>query len=250
MKRVYSDRSEFMGDKDFYNMPVDKLISKSYAKERFSNFTLGETIPSDGIKPGNADKESPQTTHLSVADSKGNMVSLTTTLNDVFGSKVVVDGAGFLLNNEMDDFSVKPGVPNIYGLVGNEANAIAPGKRMLSSMTPAIILKDNKPFLVIGSPGGGKIITAVLQSVINIIDFEMSAEDAVDAPRFHHQWLPDLLQLENSYASNMQIRELKEIGYSIKIISDFARVEAIKYNPDGTLSGHSDRRGSGKALGF
>jgi gamma-glutamyltranspeptidase/glutathione hydrolase len=163
---------------------------------------------------------------------------------------VVVDGAGFLLNNEMDDFSVKPGVPNIYGLVGNEANAIEPGKRMLSSMTPTIILKEGKPFLVIGSPGGGKIITAVLQSIINVIDFDMTVDDAVDAPRLHHQWLPDVLQLENSYASNIQIRELKEIGYTIKIISDFARVEAIKYNPDGTLTGHSDRRGSGKALGF
>ena len=250
MKRVYSDRSEYMGDKDFYNMPVDKLISKSYAKERFSNFILGEMIPSSEIKPGNLNKESPQTTHLSVADSKGNMVSLTTTLNDVFGSKVVVEGAGFILNNEMDDFSVKPGVPNIYGLVGNEANAIAPGKRMLSSMTPTLILKENKPFLVIGSPGGGKIITAVLQSIINIIDFGMSVEDAVNAPRFHHQWLPDILQLENSYVSNIQIRELKEIGYSTKIIPDFARVEAILYNPDGTLTGHSDRRGSGKAVGF
>lgn len=250
MKRVYSDRSEFMGDKDYYNMPVERLISKAYAKERFVNFKQGEIIPSSEIKSGNADKESPQTTHLSVADSKGNMVSLTTTLNDVFGSKVVVDGAGFLLNNEMDDFSVKPGVPNIYGLVGNEANAIQPGKRMLSSMTPTIVLKDNKPFLVIGSPGGGKIITAVLQSIINVIDFDMSVADAVDSPRLHHQWLPDVLQLENSYASNMGIKELKEIGYDVKIISDFARVEAIKYNPDGTLTGHSDRRGSGKALGF
>jgi gamma-glutamyltranspeptidase/glutathione hydrolase len=178
------------------------------------------------------------------------MVSLTTTLNDVFGSKVVVDGAGFLLNNEMDDFSVKPGVPNIYGLVGNEANAIAPGKRMLSSMTPTIVLKEGKPFLVIGSPGGGKIITAVLQSIINIIDFDMSVENAVDATRFHHQWLPDVLQLENGYASKIEIRELNEMGYEVKIISDFARVEAIMYNPDGSLSGHSDRRGSGKALGF
>lgn len=250
MKRVYSDRGEFMADKDFYDVPIDVLISKQYALNRFENFKQGETIPSSEIKHGNPYNESPQTTHLSVADSKGNMVSLTTTLNDVFGSKVVVDGAGFLLNNEMDDFSVKPGVPNIYGLVGNEANAIQPGKRMLSSMTPTIILKDNKPFLVVGSPGGGKIITAVLQTIINIIDFNMSVYDAVDEPRLHHQWLPDLLQIENSYASNMQIRELKEIGYDVKIISDFARVEAIVLNPDGTLEGHSDRRGSGKALGF
>ncbi len=250
MKRVYADRSEYMGDLDFYKVPVDVLISKSYAKTRFEDFKFGEVTSSEKIKPGNISKESPQTTHLSVADSKGNMVSLTTTLNDTYGNKVVVDGAGFLLNNEMDDFSVKPGVPNIFGLVGNEANAIEPGKRMLSSMTPTLILKDSKPFMVVGSPGGGKIITSVLQTILNVIEFGMDIQDAVDAPRFHHQWLPDLLQVEKTLLSRNKMKKLSELGYDLKTVSDFGRVEAIVFNQDGTLSGHSDKRGSGKALGY
>ncbi len=250
MKLVYADRSEYMGDMDFYEVPVDVLISKSYAKTRISDFKFGEVIPSDKIKPGYINSESPQTTHLSVADSKGNMVSLTTTLNDTYGSKVVVEGAGFLLNNEMDDFSVKPGVPNIFGLVGNEANAIEPGKRMLSSMTPVLLLKDSKPFMVVGSPGGGKIITSVLQTILNVIDFNLNIRDAVDSPRFHHQWLPDLLQVEKALLSRNKIKKLSELGYGIKIVSDFGRVEAIVFNQDGTLSGHSDIRGNGMAVGY
>ncbi|MFA5012207.1 MAG: gamma-glutamyltransferase [Ignavibacteria bacterium] len=250
MKLVYADRSEYMGDMDFYEVPVDVLISKSYAKTRFADFKFGEVIPSDIIKPGNINKESTQTTHLTVADSKGNMVSLTTTLNDTYGSKVVVDGAGFLLNNEMDDFSVKPGVPNIFGLVGNEANAIEPGKRMLSSMTPTVLLKDSKPFMTVGSPGGGKIITSVLQTLLNVIEFDLNISEAVDSPRFHHQWLPDLLQIEKTLLSRNKIKKLSELGYDLKIVSDFGRVEAIVFNRDGTLSGHSDKRGSGKAVGY
>lgn len=250
MKQVYADRSEYMGDLDFYKVPIDVLISKSYAKTRFEDFKFGEVISSDKIKPGNISKESPQTTHLSVADSKGNMVSLTTTLNDTYGNKVVVDGAGFLLNNEMDDFSVKPGVPNIFGLIGNEANAIEPGKRMLSSMTPTLLLKDSKPYMVVGSPGGGKIITSVLQTILNVIEFEMTIQEAVDAPRFHHQWLPDLLQVEKTLLSRNSIKKLSELGYDVKTVSDFGRVEAIVFNQDGTLSGHSDKRGSGKAVGY
>ncbi len=250
MKLAYADRSEYMGDADFYKVPVDKLISKSYAHERFSGFEQGKVIPSGNIKPGIINRESPQTTHLSVADSKGNMVSLTTTLNDSFGNCVVVKGAGFLLNNEMDDFSVKPGVPNIFGLVGNEANSITPGKRMLSSMTPCIILKNSKPFMVIGSPGGGKIITSVLQSFLNVVDFGLNIEDAVDSPRFHHQWLPDLLQYEKSLLSRNKIKKLSGMGYETKSVSEFGRVEVIIYNQDGTLSGHSDSRGSGKAVGY
>ncbi|MFA7361670.1 MAG: gamma-glutamyltransferase, partial [Candidatus Kapaibacterium sp.] len=176
--------------------------------------------------------------------------SLTTTLNDTYGNKVVVDGAGFLLNNEMDDFSVKPGVPNIFGLVGNEANAIEPGKRMLSSMTPTLLLKDSRPYMVVGSPGGGKIITSVLQTILNIIEFDMDVQEAVDAPRFHHQWLPDLLQVEKTLLSGNSIKKLYELGYDLKIVSDFGRVEAIVFNQDGTLSGHSDKRGSGKVVGY
>jgi len=250
MKRVYADRSEFMGDIDFYKVPIEELISKTYAKNRFENFQFGKVIASDNIEPGKIKKESTQTTHISAADSKGNMVSLTTTLNDSYGNKVVVDGAGFLLNNEMDDFSVKPGVPNIFGLVGNEANAIEPGKRMLSSMTPTIILKDSKPFMVVGSPGGGKIITSVLQTLLNVIEFDMDLQEAVDAPRFHHQWLPDLLQAEKNLLSRNMIKKLSDIGYELKFVSDFGRVEAVMFNSDGTLSGHSDKRGSGKAIGF
>ena len=250
MKCVYADRSEYMGDADFYNVPADILISKSYALERFSDFVPGIVKSSSDISPGKIIKESLQTTHLSVADSKGNMVSLTTTLNDSFGNSVVVGGAGFLLNNEMDDFSVKPGVPNIFGLIGNKANAIEPGKRMLSSMTPTIVLRNSRPFMVIGSPGGGKIITSVLQSFLNVVEFGLSINDAVDSPRFHHQWLPDLLQAERNLLSRSSIKKLSEMGYDIKSVSDFGRVEAVIYNDDGTLSGHSDARGSGKALGF
>lgn len=250
MKYVYADRSEYMGDMDFYKVPVEELISKSYAKARFEDFTFGKVNSSSNIKHGDIFKENTQTTHLSVADSKGNMVSLTTTLNDTYGNKVVVDGAGFLLNNEMDDFSVKPGVPNIFGLIGNEANAIEPGKRMLSSMTPTIILKDSKPFMVVGSPGGGKIITSVLQTVLNVIEFGMDIQSAIDAPRFHHQWLPDILQAEIILLSRNAIRKLSDIGYEVKIVSDFGRVEAVLFNSDGTLSGHSDKRGSGKAVGY
>ena len=250
MKLVYADRSEFMGDMDFFKVPVTALISKEYASERMKYFQFGVSRNASDVKPGNIFHESDQTTHISAADSKGNLVSLTTTLNDVFGSRVVVEGAGFLLNNEMDDFSVKPGVPNIFGLVGSSANAIEPGKRMLSSMTPVVITKDGKPFLVIGSPGGGKIITSVLQSILNMIDFEMPLDIAVDAPRIHHQWLPDVLQIERERITKKTIKKLTGIGYTVKQVHDFGRVEAIIFDNDGNMTGHSDRRGSGKAIGF
>ncbi len=248
MKVVYADRSEYMGDPDFYKVPLKDLISKEYAAERMRNFEFGKTRRE--ITPGKINRESSQTTHISAADSKGNLVSLTTTLNDIFGSRVVVQGAGFLLNNEMDDFSVKPGEPNIFGLIGNEANAIAPGKRMLSSMTPVVMMKDGKPFLVIGSPGGGKIITSVLQSIINIIDFGMPLNEAIDAPRIHHQWLPDYIQAERNSLSEGVIDELKTIGYEIKTVNSFGRVEGIIFDTDGVMTGYSDRRGSGKAVSF
>lgn len=243
MKVVYADRSEHMGDMDFYKVPLKTLISKEYAQERMMGFVTGSVRQS--VKPGSINYESTQTTHISAADSRGNLVSLTTTLNDVFGSKVVVGGAGFIMNNEMDDFSVKPGVPNIFGLVGNEANAIAPGKRMLSSMTPAVIMKDGKPFLVIGSPGGGKIITSVLQSILNIIDFGMTIGEAIDSPRIHHQWLPDAIQFEKNSLDKKIINQLKNMGYEMKSVGSFGRVEGILFDEDGNMTGHSDRRGSG-----
>jgi gamma-glutamyltranspeptidase / glutathione hydrolase len=251
MKLVYADRGEYMGDADFVSVPVNTLISKEYAKARFNSFVPGISVASDKISHGEINvTDKPQTTHISVADGKGNMVALTTTLNDVFGNKIVVEGAGFLLNNEMDDFSLKPGYPNIYGLLGSDANAVEPGKRMLSSMTPTIVIKDGKPFMVVGSPGGGKIITSVLQTIINVIDFTFDINVAVDAPRIHHQLYPDYIQFESERLNTDLINLLMNFGYTVKHVSEFGRVEAIIFGPDGTMTGHSDRRGSGKAVGY
>lgn len=251
MRRVYADRSEFMGDADFVNVPADILTSKVYAERRMSDFTEGVASSSKNVQHGDAYyRESDQTTHYSVADGKGNLVSVTTTINDVFGNKAVVKGAGFFLNNEMDDFVSKPGAPNIYGLVGNETNSIQPEKRMLSSMTPVLIFKDRKPYLIAGSPGGGRIITTVLQTIVNLIDYEMTLDEAIDSPRFHHQWLPDEIQVENGMIDENKKTELQKMGYSIKDISNFGRVDAVLFLPDGSMNGHSDRRGNGKALGY
>lgn len=251
MRRVYSDRSEFMGDDDFVNVPVDILTSKFYALNRMNDFSEDSASKSINIQHGDAYyKESDQTTHYSVADKDGNLVSVTTTLNDVFGNKVVVDGAGFFLNNEMDDFVSKPGTPNLYGLVGSDANSIQPEKRMLSSMTPAFVFKDSKPVLVLGSPGGGRIITTVLQTIINIIDYGQDLDKAIDAPRFHHQWYPDEIQVEKDFADESVRSRLRNMGYSLKEIPDFGRVDAIMFFSDGTMTGHSDRRGYGKAIGY
>ncbi|MBN8571814.1 MAG: gamma-glutamyltransferase [Ignavibacteria bacterium] len=251
MRRVYADRSQYMGDPDFVSVPVDVLISKPYAKLRMDGFELNRASNSKDIQPGDiTKKESDQTTQYSIVDKDGNLVSTTTTLNDNFGSKLVIKGAGFFWNNEMDDFASKPGAPNMYGLVGSDANAIAPQKRMLSSMTPTIILKDNKPFMVVGSPGGGRIITSVLQTIINVIDFNMSIKDAIDAPRFHHQWLPDEIQIEKDVFDKDMKDVLKTIGYTLKEIPEFGRVEGILFNADESFTGHSDRRGYGKAIGY
>ena len=251
MRRVYADRSEFMGDADFVNVPIDKLTSKKYALSRMKDFKIDKAGNSSEVSPGNPfANESEETTHYSIADGKGNLVSVTTTINDVFGNKQVVDGAGFFLNNEMDDFVSKPGVPNIYGLVGNEANAIQPEKRMLSSMTPTLVFKNGKPFLVTGSPGGGRIITTVLQNIVNLIDHNMTLKESIDAPRFHHQWLPDEIQIEKRLVSKEDDEKLTVLGYYLKGISDFGRVNAILINEDGTMEGHSDRRGYGSAIGF
>jgi gamma-glutamyltranspeptidase/glutathione hydrolase len=251
MRRVYADRSEFMGDADFVNVPADILTSKKYASDRMKDFTMGTASKSGNVTHGDAYyKESSQTTHYSVADSSGNVVSVTTTINDNYGNKVVVDGAGFFLNNEMDDFVSKPGVPNMYGLLGSDANAIEPNKRMLSSMTPTIVLKDGKPFLATGSPGGGRIITAVLNNIVNIIDYGLPLGDAIDLPRFHHQWYPDEIQIERGMLTGEVVYNLVQMGYRIEEIRDFASIDAILFYPDGGMQGHSDRRGSGKAVGY
>jgi gamma-glutamyltranspeptidase/glutathione hydrolase len=250
MKRVYADRSEYLGDPDFYNVPIEKLTNKEYAKQRRNEIVSVQ--PSSEIKPGHIEiKESEQTTHYSVIDKDGNMISVTTTLNNTYGSLAVVEDAGFLLNDEMDDFASKPGVPNMFGLIGSKANSIEPGKRMLSSMTPTIVLKDGKPFLITGSPGGGRIITTVFRSIINLIDFNLPFSYSIDKPRFHHQWLPDKIQMENGALSDDIKNILYSKGYSIEIIGDFGRIDGIfiDWNKKQYI-GHSDRRGNGLAIGY
>ncbi len=226
-RRAYADRAEFMGDADFVKVPVKTLVSNDYLKERMKSYEPGKAGKSSLIKAGNIQAESEETTHLSVADQWGNAVSVTTTLNGGYGSRTVVGGAGFLLNNEMDDFSVKPGVPNMYGAVGAEANAIAPGKRMLSSMTPTIVLRNEKPYIVLGTPGGTTIPTSVLQTILNILEFNLSADDAVNKPKFHHQWLPDMIMVENAFPQPV-IESLKTMGYEVNKRGQIGRTEVIK----------------------
>jgi gamma-glutamyltranspeptidase/glutathione hydrolase len=249
-RRAYADRAEYMGDADFYNVPVDKLSSDTYLQERMKNYDPANATPSTVIKPGVVlQKESEETTHLSVIDKEGNAVSITTTLNNSYGSRTVVGGAGFFLNDEMDDFSIKPGVPNMYGAVGGDANAIQPGKRMLSSMTPTIVLKDNKPFLVVGTPGGTTIPTQVFQTLVNIIEFNMSTEDAVYKAKFHHQWLPDELMVENNFPQAV-IDALQKKGYTIRKRGAIGRTETIKVLPNGKFEAVADYRGEDAAEGW
>lgn len=251
MRRVYADRSEHLGDPDFFNIQTDILISKDFAERSFADFDTAKATPSDEIRPMKIINEGSNTTHYSIADKYGNLVSVTTTINDSYGNKVVVDGAGFFLNNEMDDLSVKPGVPNIFGLLGNEANAIEPGKRPLSSMTPTIVFSpDGNPFLVLGSPGGGRIITSVLHTIVRLIDFNMELEEAVDFPRFHHQWYPDEIQIERETLDGQTQRRLTEMGHNITNISKFGRIDAIIFSSAGLMKGYSDSRGYGKAIGY
>jgi len=252
MKFAYADRSMHLGDPDYSTIPQKWLLSKSYAKKLFSQIP-DKAISSENIKPGNKNEfnESEETTHYSVMDKNGCAVSVTTTINSAYGSKLVVEGAGFLLNNEMDDFSGKPGVPNQFGLIGSVANEIQPGKRMLSSMTPTIVLKDGIPILLIGSPGGSTIITTVLQVILNVCDFDMNLEQAVNSPRIHHQWLPDELYFELfGIAKDVQINLLAK-GYKFGKERNLGLVEAIKFDPkSGELTGVSDKRGFGLAEGF
>ncbi|QCR25209.1 gamma-glutamyltransferase [Pontibacter sp. SGAir0037] len=250
-RRVYADRATYMGDPDFVQVPVASLLNQHYLASRMQDFTLEKATPSSQIKAGELQvQESEQTTHYSIVDPFGNAVSVTTTLNGSYGSKVVVQGAGFLLNNEMDDFSAKPGVPNMFGLVGGQANAIAPGKRMLSSMTPTILEKDGALYMVVGTPGGSTIITSVFQTVINVMDHDMGMQAAVTAPRFHHQWLPDDIQHEPEALSEKVRAALQQKGYRFTDRGPIGRVDAILIRPDKTLEAGADPRGDDTAAGY
>ena len=248
-RRAFADRATHLGDSDYYAVPIAGLIDKGYLKTRMSDFDINKTDGSENIEAGDA-KESLETTHYSIVDVEGNAVSMTTTLNGGYGSKLVVAEAGFLLNNEMDDFSSKPGTPNMFGLIGAEANKIEPGKRMLSSMTPTIVEKDGKLLLVCGTPGGSTIITSVYQTVSNVIDFDMTASEAVQAPRFHHQWLPDNLILEEVGFDTTLVNELNAMGHNAKLRGKLGKVEAIKVMADGNLEGAADIRADDDVKGF
>lgn len=250
MKRAYADRSEYLGDPDFTKVPQKGLTSKGYANSLVAGMPLDKVTPAREILPGKPQPyESDQTTHYSVVDKNGNAVAVTYTLNLNFGSGIVAGNSGILLNNEMDDFSAKPGVPNAFGLIGGDANAVGPGKRPLSSMTPTLVLKDGKPWLVTGSPGGARIITTVLQTIVNSIDFGMNPAEAASAPRFHHQWLPDELRIEKGFSPDTLVL-LKEKGYEIALKPAMGRTQTIQVR-DNVLYGYSDPRNpDGVTIGY
>jgi len=252
-RRAYADRSHYLGDPDFVTIPQDKLISNNYLSNRMSNVSFDTITPSSSISHGAIDiVESDETTHYSIVDQFGNAVSVTTTLNSGFGSKLFCEELGFFLNNEMDDFSSKPGVPNVYGLIGAEANAILPKKRMLSSMTPTIVEKNDKLYMVVGTPGGSTIITSVMQTILNVHEFNMTMQNAVNAPRFHHQWLPDEIRMEPHRFSKEIITKLEQKGHRINEERSpvIGIVDAILVLPNGKLEGGADNRGDDAASGF
>ena len=242
-RRAFADRAEFMGDPDFIKDQTEMLISESYLKSRWKNFNKNKATPSSEVGKIIAQpKESTETTHISIVDKEGNAVSVTTTLNGLYGSKVVVSGAGFFLNNEMDDFSVKPGVPNMFGAVGGEANSIKPGKRMLSSMTPTIVMKNSKPYIIVGTPGGTTIPTSVYQSIVNVIDFKLNPNMAVNTPKFHHQWLPEIVEVTTNFPETT-ISDLEKKNYKIERISGIGRTEMIVIDEQGNATAVADGKG-------
>ncbi|QQL50092.1 gamma-glutamyltransferase [Mucilaginibacter ginkgonis] len=251
-RRVYADRSKYLGDPDYFKVPVDSLLNPAYTAKRMQSFNWNKATPSSDIKPGSfVGYESDQTTHFSIVDKEGSAVSITTTLNGSFGSKIFVKGAGFLLNNEMDDFSSKAGVPNMFGVTGGKANSIQPGKRMLSSMTPTIMEKGGKLFMVVGTPGGSTIITAVYQTILDVIEFNQDMQQAVSSKRFHHQWLPDEVSIETAATFTDEVKQkLEAKGYKIVVKGPMNRVDAILLNKDGSLQGGADPRGDDTVTGW
>jgi gamma-glutamyltranspeptidase/glutathione hydrolase len=256
MRRFYADRSEYLGDPDFYNVPVKPLLDPAYVAWRRKTIDPDHATPSEAIGPGLphaqaahvSQFESSETTHFNVVDEKGNAVAVTYTLNNSYGNGITAPGLGFLLNDEMDDFAAKPGVPNMFGVVGGDANAIEAGKRPLSSMTPTIITKNGKLFMAVGAPGGSRITTGVMEVILDVLDFHTNPQDAVDLPRFHEQWKPDTLFLQNGFPPQAA-EQLRSMGYDIKPVGGVARVEAIVVN-NGVLEGGTESRLSGKVAGY
>lgn len=251
-RRVYADRATYLGDPDFSEVPIKMLLDSNYLAQRNATISMKHKTPSEEIKEGKVEViESIETTHFSILDKEGNAVAITTTLNGNYGSKVMVEGAGFFLNNEMDDFSIKPGHPNQFGLVGGEANAIQPEKRMLSSMTPTILEKNGKIFMILGTNGGATIITSIFQAILNVTDHDMTMQEAVNAKRLHHQWLPDKIVVENDALDEKTIEGLKALGHELEFRGTFGKVNAILVMPDGTIEGAADiTRGDDIAVGY